>query len=110
MRYIVEGVLRDLEAGKRVALVGKPRGEVRSLFMRAVDAAGEGVERVRRTNGREHAWHASGGSVGVFTPEALRGYTADVVVAFGWLGWSEDDRMTVYPATVAVGGELLRVG
>lgn len=110
MRYIVEGVVRDFEDGKRVALVGRPRGEVRSLFVRIVDAAGDGVLGVRRSSGREGAWHETGGTVGVFTPASVRGFSADVVVALNWLTWSDDDRIGTLPVTAAAGGELLRVG
>ena len=112
MRYIVEGVAADVAAGKRVALVGKinDRGELRSLFTRVLDAVGpDSFERVRRGSGREQAWHVSGGSLRLLTPETIRGTVADVVVAIGWNGWSDWERIETLPAT-ATGGELLRVG
>lgn len=84
-RYLIEGIRRDVESGKCVAIIGNTRREAKGEFEDIVQA-GDPWDAVSRTNGKESAWFR-GGSVYVVTadPRAVRGRTFDVAVLLGGL-------------------------
>lgn len=81
-RYVVEGVLRDLEAGWSVLVVG-PLAVGRELFGGVVDGVADPyrLRSVRRSSGREYLEHESGGRLRLAaTSDSLRGESPAVVV------------------------------
>ena len=96
--YTFEGILRDLQLGLRIVLVGPGRSlrEAQLLLADALEEDGIPAT-VRWTNGKEEIRHESGGRV-VFVRSALglRGNSADVVVAFEPI--ADETRQNVWPA------------
>ena len=105
MRYLVEGVARDVAAGKRV-LVAMPRiVEAREAFRRVAESGD--WSRVQRTNGRESVEHDSGGRAWFRSASStgVRGVDCDVLVA---VGDAADHSDRLLPALVP-GGEAVRL-
>ncbi|MEE6295185.1 hypothetical protein [Georgenia wangjunii] len=103
-RYLIEGILRDVRAGKRVVIMG--RLAIGSNAFEHLTAATDDWVRVRRTSGRESAEHPSGGSVLVraATPGFHRP-RADVVVTIGYRELNEREQGHV--RALAATGELI---
>ena len=104
MRYLVEGVARDVAAGKRV-LVAMPRMvEAREVFRRVAESGD--WSRVQRTNGMESVEHDSGGRAWFRSASShgVRGVHCDVLVVVGDVA----DRDELLPAVVP-GGEVARL-
>ena len=104
MRYLVEGVARDVTAGKRV-LVAMPRMvEAREVFRRVAESGD--WSRVQRANGVESVEHGSGGRAWFRSASnGVRGVDCDVlVVARG----AADHLDELLPAVVP-GGEAIRL-
>ena len=105
MRYLVEGVARDVAAGKRV-LVAMPRmWEAREVFRRVAEAGD--WSRVQRTNGMESVEHGSGGRAWFRSASSngVRGIQCDVLVV---VGGAADHLDELLPAVVS-GGEVVRL-
>lgn len=89
---MVDGAIRDLEAGKRILLLAQNRRMSQRHFddiARRLDDIG--IEaKVRRTNGQERIDLDTGGSI-VFrsTERAARGYSADVMIVDETMARSE---------------------
>lgn len=78
-RYLVEGLISDIERGKYVLYVGRNRAEVQAVF--AACAGRAEFVKVYRSNGRERISHESGGVVEFRTAgQTLRGVAPDVLV------------------------------
>lgn len=111
-RYAVEGVLRDLEAGKLVVILG---GGARAGadFLRAVESAGgdEAWSRVVHVNGAGRLEHRSGGRLMVGgAPSSHRGRVAGASVVIDRLG--PQDRQETRDALFSLqagGAEIVRM-
>ena len=104
MRYLVEGVARDVASGKRV-MVAMPRMvEAREVFRRVAESGD--WSRVQRTNGMESVEHDSGGRAWFRSASShgVRGVHCDVLVVVGDVA----DRDELLPAVVP-GGEVVRL-
>ena len=104
MRYLVEGVARDVASGKRV-LVAMPRMEAREVFRRVAESGD--WSRVQRTNGMESVEHDSGGRAWFRSASSrgVRGVHCDVLVVVGDAADHSDELL---PAVVP-GGEAVRL-
>lgn len=86
-RYVTEGIIRDLEDGKDVVLLGPHRGHAMSRYKEIV-ALPEPWGRVSKANGRESAQLGDGRlTVGWTGGPRFQDIPADVVV---WTGTRED--------------------
>lgn len=102
VRYLVEGVARDVAAGKRV-LVAMPRMvEAREVFRRVAESGDWS-----RTNGVEPVEHGSGGRAWFRSASSngVRGIQCDVLVV---AGDAADHLDELLPAVVP-GGEVVRL-
>lgn len=85
-RYAVEGITRDLRAGRRVLVACHTRAEARAVFdaLRASDELSSTVGvRILQSNGRERIEHPSGGRCtfgSAATGGVLRGRSVDTLV------------------------------
>lgn len=79
-RYVVDGILADMRAGRRVLVVAQTVRMARFAFNEVAAAAVEG-ETVRRANGRERITHPDGGWIRFcsVSGHGARGLAADVV-------------------------------
>lgn len=116
-RYVIEGIVRDVQAGKRVALAASTR-RLSVAVWRNVAASCEEWERVSRVHGRERIDHPSGG---VVVPVSVsdtggRGMTLDVAVLLDGLRPIEHtarrerflEDLMIAGATVPGGIEIIR--
>jgi hypothetical protein len=112
-RYVLDGLLADARAGRRVLYVGSSALGARAVFAALIDHIGQrtpnrSTERVWRTHGAERIETITGGSV-VFVPPttAVRGREADVVYIDPGV---ESDAVLeeVAPTVAATGGEVIR--
>ncbi|BCW61858.1 hypothetical protein [Arthrobacter sp. StoSoilB22] len=63
-RYVVDGLVADLRAGKTIGLMGITRVSTRNTFNAVADAVPDyELSRVYRANGYEQIDHAAGGSL-----------------------------------------------
>ena len=102
-RYLINGVLRDMRAGRRVIVVSGTRPELRATFLDVAAHMGDG-ERAFRTSGQERCVSPTGGVVLFLPRTALRGTWADVVVAEGSRPSAGDD----LDVLAAAGAEVIR--
>lgn len=106
-RYVVDGALADMRAGKRVVIAAESVAHARHCFHEFADRAVEG-ETVRRANGQERIEHPSTGLI-LFRSvrgNALRGLTADVVYLDA--DASPEQMAEVLPVVASSGGEVIR--
>ncbi|MFI6270722.1 hypothetical protein [Micromonospora zamorensis] len=80
-RYIIDGLLADMRAGRRVVVLSGTRTELRNTFVEVAAHATE-KERVRRRNGEERISVADGLGWITFglSGNPPRGFDADVVL------------------------------
>lgn len=79
-RYVVEGIVRDVLAGKRVGLVAGRQEDARTVFALLLDS-GVSWEEVRKDSGMEMVRSGTGAAfVLSATTESVRGRELDVVV------------------------------
>lgn len=88
-RYIVEGLVRDLRAGKRVLLIAPTRLASRHTFLNVLDSILNGpglprTKRVHRAQGREYIEMDNGGTLTVATLDGARGRVTDTIVLLQW--------------------------
>ena len=78
-RYVLEGIIRDAQAGKRILCV-VPSREVQHIITRLESASG--IALLRRSHGDERVLFTSGGGITFAHArrEAMRGHSADIVV------------------------------
>lgn len=109
-RYRVEGIVRDLEQGKRVLLIGLRRTAARHVFLQVAQAMTDyDLQRVLVGDGRELIETGNGARLAVATANGARGLTADVVVFVGWESITDPDVLAgIVPALAATGGELIQ--
>lgn len=105
-RYIVEGALRDMHAGRRVLVVAPSRVEVRVAFDAMANHELCGSATVSRGNGREGIT-TNEGWIRFALSGDLRGRSADVVV-LGVDTWSAVDNALMLVATSPT-GEVIRL-
>ncbi|MEE6280159.1 hypothetical protein [Georgenia sp. MJ170] len=101
-RYGLEGMARDVAAGKSVLLVSVLRRSAVAIFRELAGFAD--WQRVRFTNGREHLTHWSGGRLDVVAAgHALRGRSPDVLIIEGAdaLSVAQEDELRPLLATGA---------
>lgn len=82
-RYTFDGVVRDLERGYQIAIIGKGREVSDAFEMLAGHFEADESVRLNRANGLECVRHVGAGGQVTFhrTEAARRGRAADVVVA-----------------------------
>ena len=107
-RYAVEGIVRDMLAGKAVALAGHTRAETRKTFDAVVgylEAKGIRPSRVTRANGAERV-ELGLGRVVVITADAKagRGHSLDVLVLVDGLRTLSDHVRDDFMASVLPAG------
>lgn len=78
-RYVVDGIIRDAQAGKRILCV-IPSREVQHIIDQIESASG--IALLRRSHGDCRVMFTSGGGITFVHPEhgGGRGHTADIVV------------------------------
>ena len=78
-RYVLEGIIRDAQAGKRILCV-VPSREVQHIIDQLESASG--IALLRRSHGDCRVMFTSGGGIIFVHPEHSggRGHTADIVV------------------------------
>ncbi|STD12420.1 Uncharacterised protein [Dermacoccus nishinomiyaensis] len=78
-RYVIDGITRDAQAGKRV-ICAIPSREVQHIITRLERASG--ISLLRRSHGDERVMFTSGGGIIFVHPErgGGRGHSADIVV------------------------------
>lgn len=110
-RYIAAGLLADLRAGRRIAVLSGTQAEARVAFTEVAAHAADG-ERIRRTNGEERVsatdgpgWIAFGSSAG----RRFRGITADIVLFDAHKPGREAVEEALLIIAAAPQGELIRM-
>ena len=78
-RYVIDGITRDAQAGKRIICV-VPSREVQHIITRLESASG--ISLLRRSHGDQRVMFTSGGGITFVHPqrETMRGHSADIVV------------------------------
>lgn len=106
-RYVIDGIVRDLEAGKDVLVVG-PRWHEAGHAFQCVTESVPDWQRIQRTNGAQEAVHRSGARLWVRSAQGRgqRGVSADVVVLIDARAIPEERRRDVLPC-IPQGGELI---
>ena len=105
-RFVVEGLVREAQRGKRVACAS-----LRVEHQAVLDAAGraEGACSTVRANGRQRVDFTSGGSIAMFStdPAAVRGLSLDVLYLdlAAELAYSRN----LYADAIPTGAEIIRL-
>ena len=78
-RYVIEGIIRDAQAGKRI-ICAIPSREVKRIIDQLEGASG--IALLRRSHGDQRVLFTSGGDITFAHPqrETMRGHSADIVV------------------------------
>lgn len=106
-RYVLDGVLADMRAGRRVLIVGETQRHARHSFNELADRVGADAQ-VVRANGRERIQHVGGGSI-VFSSlgsGSARGLSFDVVFIDADALPNQIAQLT--PCVASSGGEVMR--
>lgn len=108
-RYLIDGMRKDAEEGKRVLYCSSTGRDARATFEQmAAEAAPE--VKVYRANGSESLTWPNGGRITFhFAGRGLRGMEADVTVVRGWNDLHEASRQDAVLTTNGLGGELIRI-
>lgn len=109
-RYAAQGILADLEAGKRVAVVTRPGAVPQSFREIAALADAHTACEVYRANGRERIAHASGGRATFLSAasRAGRGLSLDVIYVEPDAALTPEQMADLLPTLASTGGELIR--
>ena len=96
-RYLIDGILADLEGGHNVFIVAPTLREAEHSLGRVIAAAdAEAWTKLRKANGNKSATHAGGGTVyAMAATPGLRGHAPDVLLVTGMNSMSEAQRTEV---------------
>lgn len=113
-RYLTQGIIEDLRAGKRVALLSPHGIDARTTFdsvMRELDD--REVSHFSRAHGQQRVNHVSGGSFRLLSgPEQVDGLTRalNVLIVVDWNVWTDTARHRVqYAVQTTERLELIRL-
>lgn len=109
-RYVIDGMLKDAEAGKHVALFSPIPAERRNAFETLAAQTANTASKTVRANGREEIQLPSGGRITIHpaTDASPRGWSPDITAVHLWADLPESTCDTLR-ATTNAGGELIRV-
>lgn len=110
-RYVIDGIIKDLSAGKHVHLVGHSMRTTRFQFGEVLRCiAPDDLREVRKSNGDERLETTTGGKVTVSTINGNggRGVTPDSIVAFESLTWDADQMDKLLTLRAITEAEVIR--
>lgn len=108
-RYVIEGMLRDAQRGKRIICVDATYGCSTITAEKATRIAGPDAT-IHRMNGVTTITYPNNGTVRILSPVmpgALRGLTADVIIIDTELEHKPDTHSAIQPI-ITHGAELIR--
>lgn len=103
-RYLIEGLIRDLHAGKFVVLVAPTLKQSGNAHLHLADELQDSahVRTIRRTNGNQSIEMHNGGRLKVIAADmnAGRGFNADTIVTLDirWMTDRQQDAVAEYAA------------
>lgn len=111
-RYLIEGLIRDLHAGKTIVVIAPNMDQSRNVFMTVTTEleVDDSVAKITRGNGRECIEMINGARLRTIAANsnAGRGLNADIAVVLGYEYMSENQRQAVHLYLSATRAEAIR--